>query len=83
MFKKTIGKGIKALREEASLSQETLAERSGLDRVYISYLENGHRQPTVTTLFKIARGLAMEPEHIVAKIKTIHQTETPENTDFE
>ena len=69
MFKKVIGSVIKELRNERSLSQEKLAEKSDLDRVFISYLENGHRQPTIATLFKLAEGLEVEPEEIIVKIK--------------
>ena len=39
------------------MSQEELADRSGLDRTYISGVERGVRNPTVAVLEKIALGL--------------------------
>lgn len=48
---------LKRLRVKADLSQEALALRSGLDRTYISGCERGVRNPTVTTIEKIARAL--------------------------
>jgi transcriptional regulator with XRE-family HTH domain len=37
------GDRIKFLRTEAGLSQEDLSERAGVGRVFISQLENGHK----------------------------------------
>lgn len=47
------------------MSQEELAELSGLDRTFVSMLERGVRQPTVTTLFAIAKALSIPPSRIV------------------
>lgn len=41
-------------RLRASLSQEELAGRAGLERSYLSLLENGKRMPGVEILFRIA-----------------------------
>ncbi len=75
MLKKAIGSVIRELRTEKSLSQESLAEKSELDRVFISYLENGHRQPTISTIFKLSSGLGVKPEEIVKKIRKLHETQ--------
>jgi transcriptional regulator with XRE-family HTH domain len=48
------------LREAKKLTQRTLAERSGLAVSYISRIENGHLQPTLTTLKRIAQGLGVK-----------------------
>jgi transcriptional regulator with XRE-family HTH domain len=50
MVVKVFGKVLSELRKNAGLSQEKLAELAGLDRTYISLLERGLRQPTITTL---------------------------------
>jgi transcriptional regulator with XRE-family HTH domain len=39
------------------LSQEMLAVDAGIDRTYVSRLERGLENPTVTVLEKLARGL--------------------------
>jgi transcriptional regulator with XRE-family HTH domain len=45
------------LRAEKGWSQEELADRSGLHRTYISGVERGVRNPTVTVVEKIAKAL--------------------------
>ncbi|WP_089357561.1 helix-turn-helix domain-containing protein [Ekhidna lutea] len=39
----------------------------------MSRLENGHKQPTLTTLFKIADKLEVSVELLISKIKIMHQ----------
>lgn len=52
-----IGERLKAMREAKHLSQGDMQRRTGLYRVYISRVENGHTVPTIETLEKFARGL--------------------------
>jgi transcriptional regulator with XRE-family HTH domain len=52
-----IGERLKALREEKKLSQGSIETRTGLLRVYISRVENGHTVPSIETLEKFAREL--------------------------
>lgn len=52
-----LGHLIRGKRQQAGISQEELAARSGLDRTYISGVERGTRNPSVTALLKIANGL--------------------------
>ena len=52
------GKKIKQLREEQGLSQDELAEKSGVSRMTITYLETGvTKDVKLGTLNKIAVGL--------------------------
>lgn len=55
------------LRRERGLSQEELAHRSGIDRTFVSGCERLVRNPTVTTLEKIARGLGVDPTELLGK----------------
>ena len=48
---------IKDLRKNKSISQEKLAEKTGLDRTYISIIETGKSAPTLTSICKLAKGL--------------------------
>jgi len=50
---------LRELRTQKKVSQENLAFLSGLDRTYISLLERGKRQPTLTSLFSISKALDM------------------------
>jgi transcriptional regulator with XRE-family HTH domain len=52
-----IGQRLKEIRESKKLSQGDIEKRSGLLRVYISRVENGHTVPSVATLEKMARAL--------------------------
>lgn len=51
------------------MTQEKLAEKSGLSVVFISLLENGHRTVSVDALLKIARVLGSELKKFVSDIK--------------
>lgn len=52
-----IGRKLKKLREERSLSQGDVEKRTGLLRCYTSRVENGYTVPSVETLEKYARAL--------------------------
>lgn len=54
---KAFGKHLRELRQSRGLSQEKMAEISGLHRTYYGGLERGERNPTLLTLHKIARPL--------------------------
>lgn len=60
---------MKFYRKKIGFSQEQLADKSQLDRTYISLLERGERVPTITTLFKLAEALNIMPSEIVRKIE--------------
>ncbi len=51
------GDRIRAIREAKDLSQGDIEKRSGLLRVYISRVENGHTTPSLETLEKFAYAL--------------------------
>jgi transcriptional regulator with XRE-family HTH domain len=59
-----IGERLKALREQKNMSQGDIEKRTGLLRVYISRVENGHTVPAIETLEKFARALDMPLYHI-------------------
>jgi transcriptional regulator with XRE-family HTH domain len=54
-----LGQLIRENRRNAGISQEELAARSGLDRTYVSGVERGVRNPSLTALLKIAKGLSL------------------------
>lgn len=55
----TLGARVREVREDAGLSQEMLASRSGLHEKHVSEIERGRRDPRFSTIVKLARGLAM------------------------
>ena len=54
-----IGKRIKQLRIERNMTQETLAQLSGLTKGYLSKIENSPNSPPVSTLIKISKSLGV------------------------
>ena len=66
------GQVLRGLRKEKGVSQERLSLEAGLDRSYISKLETGVYQPSMSTLFSIAEVLDVEPSEIVKQVHEIY-----------
>jgi transcriptional regulator with XRE-family HTH domain len=64
-----LGKTIRERRVALGMSQEELAERSGLHRTYISDVERGIRNLTIGALWFIAHGLGMQLREIITLIE--------------
>jgi len=63
-LQKNFGTVLRQLRVEKGLSQEALALESGLDRTFVSMLERGLRQPTLSSLFALAEALRIPASRI-------------------
>ena len=59
------GKVLRHLREEAGLTQEALGFNADLRRTYVSILELGQQQPTLTTILKLAQALNTSPGRLL------------------
>ncbi len=55
-----IGKNIQRIRKKEQLTLDILAERSGVSKAMLSQIESQKVNPTVATVWKIARGLGIE-----------------------
>ena len=64
-IRKQVGLNVRRLREARGLSQEQLAFEAELHRTYISGVERGVRNPTVTVLAKIAQALKVSPDQLL------------------
>lgn len=60
------GQTIRAVRHRRGVSQESLALQCGLDRTYISGIERGMRNPSLTNILKIALALDVRPAELFA-----------------
>ena len=69
MIEIIFGKVLKEIRTEKGLSQDKLAENCNLDRTYISLLERGLRQPTITTIFKLSQVLKISPSDFIKLVE--------------
>lgn len=56
----SVGRRIRELRERKNLSQQVIAERSGLSRNTLSLIERGQSSPTVSTLKRLAVALDVD-----------------------
>ncbi|MGY6521453.1 MAG: helix-turn-helix domain-containing protein [Mongoliitalea sp.] len=56
-IKVAYGEKVRTIRKSQNVSQEKLAELAELDRTYISDIENGKRNVSIETVFKIAKAL--------------------------
>ncbi|MDE0561992.1 helix-turn-helix transcriptional regulator [Algoriphagus sp. NF] len=56
-IKEKFGQRLRVLRKEKGLSQEELAEKSGLNRPYISAIELGKRNVSLEVMEKLAGAL--------------------------
>lgn len=65
----SFAKVLKSLRIKNKLNQEELAFRSNLDRTYISMLERGIHQPTLTTIFALAKALDIKPSDMIKLVE--------------
>lgn len=54
-----LGRRIKELRARFGITQEDLADRSGLFRTYLSRIERGTANPTLSMLHALAAALGM------------------------
>jgi transcriptional regulator with XRE-family HTH domain len=64
-----LGATIRDYRKQAGISQEALAERSGLHRTYIGGIERGERNVSLENIVCIARALKVPPSRLLERIK--------------
>jgi transcriptional regulator with XRE-family HTH domain len=67
-FTQAFATTLRALRHERKLSQESLAELSGVHLNSVGLLERGEREPSLYMVFQLAQGLNMSPSEIVKAV---------------
>lgn len=60
---------LRRLRQKALMSQEALGIATDLHRNSISWFELGQKQPTITTVFRLARALQVRPNELVELVE--------------
>lgn len=60
---------LRDLRLKSGLSQESLGFAADLQRNYISLMELGQNQPTITTIFKLASALEIQPSELIKLVE--------------
>ena len=63
------GKVLRTMRQDAGLTQEQLGLEADLRRTYISILELGQQQPSLSTILKLAKALKCSAQLIIANVE--------------
>lgn len=66
-IEEAFGSVLKAARNEKELSQEQLALNCDLDRTFISLLERGLRQPSLSSIISLSKALDIPADQLVKK----------------
>ncbi|MEK3910652.1 helix-turn-helix domain-containing protein [Paenibacillus sp. FSL H7-0331] len=74
-IKGIIGKVIKSLRIKKSLSQEDLAFSCDVDRSYISMVERGLHEPSISKIFEICAGLSVKPSQFIRLVELEYENQ--------
>ncbi len=62
------GQRLRELRAERGVSQDDLADATDVHPTAIGRLERGAREPRLTTILRLARGLDVEPGDLLNKL---------------
>ncbi|MBT9395240.1 helix-turn-helix domain-containing protein [Hymenobacter sp. NST-14] len=68
---KSFGLVIKRIRKAQGLSQESLATDANLDRAFISQVENGRKQPSLLTIFRLADALKLSVSDLLKQVEAV------------
>lgn len=77
----SLGVELRKARQAAGLTQERLAFAAGLDRAYISQLENDHKSPTVDVLYLICDALGIAASELLARVERTRQPRRTPDAD--
>jgi len=62
-----LGRNLRSARERRDLTQEQVAERSGVHATEVSRIEAGKRDPKVSTLERLAAAVEVSPGELLRK----------------
>ena len=62
---KKLGANMKRIRLEKQMSQGDICRKLDVDRSYISNVENGNKNPTLSTITKLAKALDVRIEELL------------------
>jgi transcriptional regulator with XRE-family HTH domain len=66
-----LGLAVKARRQELGLTQEQLAHETGLHQRWISNVETGKRNPSYSSLRRLASGLQLATSELIARAEQL------------
>jgi transcriptional regulator with XRE-family HTH domain len=62
---------LKAEREKRGIFLNLLAQKAGLPRQTVAFIEQGLRNTTMNTLFRLTSALEVKPEKIIARARKL------------
>ena len=65
------GQALRHFRKKIKVSQEKLSQESGLDRSYISLLERGLRQPSLTSILQLSKALKISSIVFISEVEAL------------
>lgn len=65
---RAFGDRMRELRAREGVSQDGLADASGMHPTSIGRIERGGREPRLTTILKLADGLGVDPGELVNRL---------------
>ncbi len=68
-LEQSFGLILREKRKDQGFSQEALALEAGIDRNFVSLLERGLNQPSLSTIFKLANALNLKPSDLVMDLE--------------
>jgi HTH-type transcriptional regulator, competence development regulator len=66
---RAFGDEMRKARLKKKVSQMALYKATGLDRTFISDLERGIQGPSLRTVFRVAKGVGVEPQTLIEKTR--------------
>ena len=67
-FIRNFGERVRELRLERGMSQEQLADKAGLHRTAISFIEIAKRSSTLETVERLAKALRVQPADLMPSL---------------
>jgi len=72
-----IARLLKEEREKRHISLNLLAQKAGVNRQSVAFIEQGLRNPTLNTLFRLTLALEVEPEDIIGRARKLAAKKHP------
>ncbi len=76
-FQHALGQAVKARREELGLTQEQIDNDTDLHQRWISNVENGWRNPSYSSLRRLAAALSLSASELIARAEQIEAQGAP------
>ncbi len=62
---KKLGQNLRRIRTKKAISQTRIAKELGIDRAFISNIENGKTNPTLSTIAKLAKAVGVSIDELI------------------